>query len=82
MNAEEFQKKIEELLVKSSVSQSSKQRTLRLLPMMTVDNLERVFNALTSETERMKELEQEEKRLKFKYEMYTEKLSGLKSENK
>ncbi len=78
MNAEEFQKKIEELIAKSSVSQASKQRTLRLLPMMTFDNLERVYNALTSEAARMKELEQEEKRLKFKYEMYTEKLAGLK----
>jgi len=79
---EELRKKITDLLEKSSVSNDHKQRTLRLLPMMTEENLQKVYKALSIEVEELNKISEEEKRLKFKYQMYSDKLSELKNKEK
>lgn len=77
-----LQEKIEKLIATSSVSEECKQHTLRLLPMMTPVNLEKVYKALTNESSELAKIAEEEKRLKFKYQMYIDKLSELKGKEK
>lgn len=77
MTKPELQKKIVQLLKTSTVSKGHKIHITYLLDEMDMETLEKVYTSLLSENEEMAQLDEKEKRLKFKFEMMVEKISGL-----
>jgi len=76
MSKDELSKKILALLETSTVSAHHKERTTRLLPAMDLETLTDVYHALAEEKEEKAEIDEKEKRIKFKFQMLVDKMSG------
>ncbi len=82
MKKAELQKKIKRLLKSSTISPMHKSRTTHLLPEMDLKSLQNIYKTLSKENVSMAKLDKREKRLKFKFQMIVEKISGLGKKEK
>jgi len=74
-NRKQLELEILELLKTSGIPLHEKAMTKILLPVMEIENLTSVLDALKIENEKLRNLDKKAKRLEFKYKMVFDRMS-------
>ncbi len=77
MDKKFLQSEILKLLKTSTISQHHKKMVQILLPVMEISVLERIYNALRKENDKIEKLEQKKERIEMKYKVMVEKISEM-----
>ncbi len=77
MENEELRKKILEFLETSSIPKGEKETVRIFLPLMNTVNLQKTYDILLNERQKMTKLGERQKRVEFKYKMMVEKITEI-----